>query len=270
MVNVRPYTDTELMVLAAARLLRPGETVFAGIGTGGRSFVLAVGIPVVACEFARRYLSIDLELQIGPAWDVDVGNAGDLIRQAAFCDWPASAQFTASWGLDGFARGDIDVAFLTGAQIDRFGAVNTVVLTGRDGHPVRLVGCVALTDHMACSKRVILVAEHSLRTFVPKVGFVAGVGRGGRGGELRRTGALPGKGPDKVLTNLALLGFDDKTGELIVEQLHPGVARTAVEGATGFDLHWLDPTPQTPPPTREEIAFIRREIDPRGVWLGAL
>ncbi len=265
-MNEQRYTIEELMSVTVARLLKPNETVFVGIGTGVRSFVLGVGIPIVACEFARKYLNIDLQLQIGPVWDPDISNANTDIHDNSFIEWPASAQYTSSWGLDEFARGQIDVAFVNAAQIDCFGNLNTVLIGNQDNPKVRLVGCVALTDHLACSKRTIVMLDHGIRTFVEEVDFVSGFGKvhsGIKRSELK----LLGNGPEKVITNMAVLGFDQNTGEIFVEYMHPGIKKEDIQRSTGFKLKWSKNVKYTNEPSQEEISFIRRVIDPKNIWL---
>ena len=52
MSRINDYTINELMVVATSRELRDGELGFIGVGTDGRAFTLAVGIPMVAARLA--------------------------------------------------------------------------------------------------------------------------------------------------------------------------------------------------------------------------
>lgn len=268
MTSVPDYTTDELAAIAIAGELRDGETIFAGIGTGGRSFTIAVGIPVVAHGFAKGYLGLDVQLQIGPSWDPDVSGATPSVRNSPFCEWPASAQFKAAWGVDEFARGEIDVACVTAAQIDKYGNLNTTLIGDRAKPKVRLVGCVALTEHMACSKRTFVILDHKKRTFVERVDFVSGVGMRRDGDTGRDKYALPGHGPTKVITDMAILGFDPESGRMCVESLHPGVQPEDVIESTGFELLWPECVRYTQIPSKDEIRYIREVVDKTGVWLG--
>lgn len=251
----------EIMAIRAARHMQPGDTVFAGAATGGKSAVFAVGVPVVAALVARGVHGVDVRLQLGPTWDADVSSAAPLDRGEPFGDWRASAQLRASVGLDGFARGDIDLAFVTAAQVDMYGNLNTVAVTTETGRQVRLVGCVALTDHLACSKRAIALVPHTRRTFVPSVDFVSGVGFGQR----RAEASLPGGGLLEIITDHATLrqGTD---GRLVLHGVHPGVSVERVVGLTGFPIAVAKAVEVTEV-TYEEVQFIRQVADPNRVWL---
>jgi glutaconate CoA-transferase subunit B len=70
-----------------------------------------------------------------------------------------------------------------------------------------------------------------------------------------------------VVTDLGTYGFEEATGELRLEQLHPGVGLDDVRAATGFELRVADDLRETPPPTAEELRLIREELDPAGVYV---
>ena len=61
------FSLAELMAVTVARELRDGDHCFIGLGTGGRAFVRAVGVPSVACELAKRAHGKDVERAV---WSV--------------------------------------------------------------------------------------------------------------------------------------------------------------------------------------------------------
>ena len=60
------YTTDELIAVAVSTHLRDEEVCFIGIGTGGRAFILAVGIPLVACRLAQLSHAPNLVPMLGP------------------------------------------------------------------------------------------------------------------------------------------------------------------------------------------------------------
>ena len=54
MTTSTSYSINELMVVAAARELRDGDLIFIGVGTAGRAFTLACGIPIAAARLAQE------------------------------------------------------------------------------------------------------------------------------------------------------------------------------------------------------------------------
>ena len=119
-----------------------------------------------------------------------------------------------------FARGLIDVGFLGGAQIDRYGNVNATVI-GDYAHPkVRLPGSGGGAEIAAWADRTYLITPHQKRRFPEKCDFVTGAGFLAGGGARAATGVI-GRGPQTVVTDIGLLE-PDSNGELILAALHPG------------------------------------------------
>jgi glutaconate CoA-transferase subunit B len=121
-----PVTPDEMMTIAAARLLQPGQVCFVGIGT-----------PSAAANLARLTHAPDIVLvyesgTIGVAPQVlplSIGD-GELADTAtALVSLPEVFSY---W----LQAGRVDVGFLGAAQIDRFGNLNTTVVGPYD-KPVR-------------------------------------------------------------------------------------------------------------------------------------
>ncbi len=69
----------------------------------------------------------------------------------------------------------------------------------------------------------------------------------------------------RVVTDLAILGFDDKTREMKVLGMHHGVTRDEIQDNTGFKLLFAKKIEITEPPTAEELAVLR-ELDPEALY----
>ncbi len=263
------YTSAELAAIVVSRELRDGDHAFVGLGTGGRAFINAVGVPSVGIELARRFRGLDVVAQYGVLYEPDLAHPPDCFADPYLIRWAAKAHVEVDYGLDTFRRGKITVSFISGAQIDPYGNLNSVQIGEDHRRPrVRLTGAIAQTDHAVYAGRTIVIMPHERRTFVPKVDFISAVGYLNGPGARERLG-LPGGGPSAVVTELAVLRFHPETKRMQLASVHPGVALDQVVSATGFDVTPSVPVPETDPPSEAELRLIRQEVDPKGLWLRA-
>jgi len=151
--------------------------------------------------------------------------------------------------------GRIDVGFLSGAQIDRFGNINTTVIGEYDEPAVRLPGSGGAPEIAASCGEVIVVMRHRARAFVEQVDFVTSFGYGTGPGDRTLLGPR-GRGPSRVITDLGVLEPDPDTAELVLSALHPGVAVEQALGETGWELQVRDDLTITPAPTDDELATL--------------
>jgi glutaconate CoA-transferase subunit B len=249
------YTASELMTVNAARLLRNGDSVFVG-----------VGLPNLACNLARRTHAPDLVMiyeagVIGarPArLPLSIGDPTLVSGAAAVCSM-----------YDIFTlylqRGNVNVGFLGGAQIDRFGNINATVI-GEYNHPkVRLPGSGGSMEIAAWANRCYIITPHQKRRFPEKVDFRTSAGF--LGGKSERTATnVRGGGPQAVVTDLGILE-PDENGELILTALHPGVMVEQVIANTGWPIKIATSLGMTAPPAAEELRIMREELDPQGIYL---
>jgi glutaconate CoA-transferase, subunit B len=153
--------------------------------------------------------------------------------------------------------GRIDVGFLSAAQVDRFGNLNTTVIGADYRRPeVRLPGAGGAPEIAASCREVILVVRQSKRAFVERLDFVTSVGFGSGPGDRKRLG-LRGKGPVMLITDLGVLEPDPATRELTLTKVHPGVGAAAVKQATGWELKVAESLATTKEPTGDELAALR-------------
>jgi glutaconate CoA-transferase, subunit B len=249
------YTASELMTINSARLLRDGDVVFVG-----------VGIPNLACNLARRTHAPNLYMiyeagVIGARPNrlpLSIGDPTLVSGAAAVCSM-----------YDIFTlylqRGNVDVGFLGGAQIDRFGNINATVI-GEYAHPkVRLPGSGGSMEIAAWANRCYVMTPHQKRRFPERVDFHTSAGFLDGMGE-RAAAGVRGKGPQAVVTDLGILEPDER-GELVLTALHPGATREKACANTGWALRAAEDLRVTPPPTGEELRILREELDPSGIYL---
>jgi glutaconate CoA-transferase subunit B len=241
------YTADEMMTVSAARALRDGLSCFVGIG-----------LPSAAANLARATHAPGLVLiyesgTIGAKPDRLPLSIGDGIL-ADTADTVVSVPEVFTYWLQ---PGRIDVGFLSAAQIDRFGNINTTMIGDDYGHPkIRLPGAGGAPEIAALCGEVIVVVRQNLRTFVDRVDFVTSVGYGGGPGDRERLG-LPGAGPRLVITDLGILEADPDTRELVLTHVHPGVTAEQARDAAGWELTVCPDLGRTDPPTAEELTKLR-------------
>jgi glutaconate CoA-transferase subunit B len=226
-----------MMAVAMARLLHSGETVFHGV---------ASPLPMVATLLAKRLYAPDLiYLNISGAIDAEPDRLPISTVDPALLRGARSLVTLADL-FDLSARGRLDVAFLSGVQIDGAGRINLSAIGPYQRPKVRLPGGAGSAVLMPTARRVILWrTKHDRRTFVERLDFVTAAGN-----------------VDRVVTPLGV--FNRRDGWLEVESIHSGVTPDAFRDATGFPVAVGPVTPRTPPPTAAELAALR-VIDPEGV-----
>jgi len=241
-------TVEDAMVVAGSRLLLDGRVVFAGVGS-----------PLLASVLAQQLHAPDLTIVleggfIGPRMipgklpisTNEMRGAHGSVMLAGIIDVFLFAQ-----------RGAFDYGFVGAAQIDRFGNVNTSVIGDPASPKVRLPGSGGANDIVSSCREIFIITKHERRRFVERVDFITSPGYLD-GGDARERAGLVGGRPTRVITDLALLGFNPRTRALRLEGLHPGVTAEEVRDNTGFDLQLADDVVQLPAPTTEELSALRR------------
>ena len=249
------YTAAELMVAAAAREIQDGEVVFVGMR-----------LPLLAFCLAR---STHAPRAVGLFENGVVRDSPALAFLVTMSDGPNVTG--AVWCTDmrevmGLMQsGRVTLGFIGGAQVDRFGNLNTTYV-GPRREPVRLPGSGGAADIASLAQRHIVIMAHERRRFVDRVDYVTSPGHG-LGGDWRVRTGLPGGGPSAVITTLGLFRFEPATREMVLASVHPGVTVEEIQAQTGWSLRLADPVIETLPPTADELAMIR-QFDPEGFWTG--
>jgi glutaconate CoA-transferase, subunit B len=249
------YSTSELMVSRASKELKNGDVVFVGIGVPSLAVNLAYRMHApglcmiyesgaVGCVPKRLPISIgDPCLVTGSLAVVPMLDVFNLYLQ----------------------RGLIDVGFLGGAQVDRFGNINSTVIGDYRKPKVRLPGSGGACEIAALAKRVVITIANTKRTLPERVDFITSPGFL-RGGREREALGLSG-GPDLVITDMGVYRFDPATREMTLVSIHPGVTLEAIKENTGWDIKVAADLTETPPPSPQEIRIIREELDPQGIFL---
>jgi glutaconate CoA-transferase subunit B len=254
-MEIQKFTPSELMIVNAARLLRDGDRVFVGVGQ-----------PNLACNLARRTHAPNLVMiyeagVVGakPArLPLSIGDPTLVTGATSVC----SMYEIFSLYLQ---RGNVDVGFLSGAQIDRFGNINATVIGGYTHPKVRLPGSGGSMEIAAWAKRIYIMAPHQKRRFPEKVDFRTSAGF--LSGRAERTAAgVRGSGPQAVVTDLGIMQ-PDENGELMLTALHPGIEAEQARQNTGWDLKIAKNLEVTQPLTSEELRILHQELDPQGIYL---
>src|SRR5512136_1526112 len=249
------YAPSELMVVVAARELKDKESVLVG-----------VGIPNLAANVATRLHapSLNMVYESGAVGSnptrmpLSIGDPCLVTGAKSVCSM--YEQF--AYYLQG---GRIDVGFLGGAQIDKFGNINSTVIGSYGSPKVRLPGSGGACDIASNVKKIIIITPHEARRFVEKVDFRTSPGFIDGKAAWKRL-KLQGGGPYAVITDLCTMKFDEESGEMMLVSLHPGATAEKVQQNTPWKLKVASMLEQTPVPTEKEIRTLR-SIDPTMIYL---
>ena len=257
-MSSRDYTPQELMVAAAAREIGDGELVFVGM----RLPVLAYGVArSTHAPNARALFELGL-LRDAPA-EAFLGTMGDPPNVVSAL-W--ATRMSNVMAL--LAQGLADLGFIGGAEVDRFGNLNTSYIGDPARPQVKLPGSGGGADIAILSRRWVTLMSHERRRLVERVSYVTSPGHGdGTPGWRRRNGLLGG-GPTAIVTTLGVLRFPEAGGEAQLASVHPGHTVEEVRAETGWALAVAADCRETEPPSAEELEHIRR-LDPQGFWTGA-
>jgi len=257
------YTIEELMITSIADELNDNELGFVGLGTAARAFTLAVGIPMAAARLAQLKHAPGFSIYWGNLLGPDLRKFPDILLQDVYTRWPAAASpMDVSYKIDMVTRGRFDVSFESAAQIDQYGNLNITEIGISQPPNVRLVGCLAQTEHLAFIRKPIIVSDLSRRSFVEKVDFITSVGFF-KGGNSREELNLLGPGPYLCITNKANFDFHPISKKMRIRSIHPGHSLDDVITNIGFEPIIEGTPPITKIPSKEDIRLIREVIDPQ-------
>jgi glutaconate CoA-transferase subunit B len=240
------YTTDEMMTVAASRELRDGAVCFVGIGLPSEAANLARATHAPNCVLVYESGTIGTKPEVLP---LSIGD-GVLAERA---DSVVSVPEIFNYWLQ---AGRIDVGFLGGAQVDRYGNINTTVIGPYEDPKVRLPGAGGAPEIAASAKEVIMVLKHRARSFVERLAFVTSVGHR-HGGDSRAELGYPGSGPTAVITDLGILRPDPVSRELTLVALHPGASVEGAREATGWELRVAEDLDTTEPPTEDQLRILR-------------
>jgi glutaconate CoA-transferase subunit B len=243
------------MIINASRALEGSGVVFVG-----------VGLPNIACNLAQRTHSPDLKL----VYESGVFGAHPArlplsIGDPTLVSDATSAVSMADLFMLYLQGGLVDTALLGGAQIDKFGNLNTTVIGDYANPKTRLPGSGGACEIAINAHSTLMIMRLKKRAFVEKLDFMTSPGH--LDGRTDRTKlGIPGGGPKRVITDRALFNFDTQTKEMILAEVAPGETAETIQADIAWPLNVSPNLKEITPPTQTELAVIREELDPAGLY----
>ncbi|MDH7479095.1 MAG: CoA-transferase [Syntrophomonadaceae bacterium] len=250
------FNLAELMAACVAREFKDGEVAFIG-----------VGMPLIAALTAKFTHAPNFNII------VEFGALGPAPRRLMMCVACAvcneRAYMTGSMRdvMGAQQAGFVDVACISGAQIDKYGNLNSTVIGDYRQPRTRLAGSGGANDLASSAKRTVIMMRQEGRRFVNKCDYITSPGYLSGPGA-RETAGLHGGGPSAVVTTMGVYRFDPETKEMYLDSIHPGVSLEKVREQVQWDLQVAPDLKTTEPPTKEQV-MIMRTLDPEAVYLGA-
>ncbi|WP_366924498.1 hypothetical protein MFMK1_001477 [Metallumcola ferriviriculae] len=258
----RPYSQLEMMVIASSRLLQDRERVLVG-----------TGLPLVGAGLAKNIHAKDMVVIMeAVAFDSDP-------QALPFCVADPRAVYKTRWVptaievMGQFLQsGKIDVGFLGGAQVDKYGNINSTIIGNYHNPRKRFEGSGGASDIAGLSKRTIIIMVHEPKRFVEEVDYITSTGwkcRSFDGNLLVDRDELGlGGGPDAVVSTMGVMKFDKSSKEMYVQYYyaHLGVTVEKIQQATSFDIDISRAKPMDPP-TSIELEVLRKKVDPEGIYM---
>jgi len=240
------------MVIAAAREIRDGDVVFVGMR-----------LPLLAFALAKRTHAPAALGLFENGIVRETPSAEMLITMSDPPNLPGATWSTGTANMMGLlAQGLVDLGFIGGAEVDRYGNLNTSYI-GEPRRPrVKLPGSGGGADIASLAKRLIVIMPHDKRRLRERVDFITSPGYG-EGGDWRHRVGLPRGGPAVLITTLGVFRFED--GEAVLASYHPHASVDECVANTGWPLRVRPDVRATAPPS-EEVLRIIRDYDPQGFW----
>jgi len=252
------YNPMELMICVAARNLEDGATV-----------VVGTGAPCAAAMLAQKTHSPNLTVMFEaggvapllPAMPISVGDSSTFHKAILASSMPDI--------MESCQRGMVDYTFLGGAQIDMYGNINSTMIGNDHAKPkVRFPGSGGANDLASLCWRTMVMTPQDAKRFTDKIDFITSPGYL-KGGNSRYEAGLPkGTGPYRIITNMAIMGFDETSKRMKVLNINPGYTRKDIQENCGFELLWAEKLIDTDPPHADELRILRDEVDPDRYIIG--
>jgi glutaconate CoA-transferase subunit B len=247
------YTKPELIACCGAREIKDGDVVLVG-----------TGFPTMSANIAR-YIHAPNARLMQESGVFDAQPKRPALSVGDPCLNPGAAMIGTLLDIIGaFLQGGwVDVGFLSGSQVDKYGNINTTAIGDYYSPKSRLPGSGGANPIGSLAKRVIIIALHDTRRLAEKVDFITTPGYIDGAGSRERWGLPPGTGPEVIITNKAVLRFNKATGEAYLATYHPDTSVEEVRKNTPWDLKVAEDVHQTESPTAEELHVLRDILDPK-------
>ena len=250
----RKYSTQELMIIAASREIKDREVVFVGMRLPITAFGVAKlthapdAVGLFESGIARSHPVKEMLYTMA-----DPPNQ----KEAAWCSGLIQIM-----GL--LQRGRVDAGFIGGAEIDRFGNINSSYIGDWKKPQVKLPGSGGAPDIASHSRRLIAIMNHEPRRLVERVHYITSPGNLGGIDDRKKRGLTQG-GDVALITDMAVLRSAGSERELQLETVHPGHDLDEVINKTGWNLKAPNDLKTTQPPSPEEIEALHK-IDTDGFW----
>lgn len=249
------YSPSEIMVARAARELKDGEVIFVGIG-----------LPNLACNLARRLQAPNLVLiyesgavgAVPSRLPLSIGDPCLVTDSISVCSMVEIFNYYLQGGL-------IDVGFLGGAQVDRFGNINSTVIGNYDKPKTRLPGSGGACEIAIHAKKIIIILKQNKRTFPEKIDFITSPGFINEQNQ-RNKYKMQGRGPYLVITDFGVYRFSSENYEMTLTEIHPGVSLEDLKENVSWDINIIPDLVPTEHPSKKELRIIS-ELDPQRIHL---
>lgn len=252
------YSAVEMIAFTGSRMLEDNKIVFVG-----------TGLPMIAAMHAQLTHAPGLGMifesgALSPLLDIGIPlSVGDTraCRQACYLKGLCAV-------FELTQRGYADYAFIGGAQIDRYGNVNSTFEGGSYERPrTRFPGSGGAGAMAASCQKTIIIMALEKRRFVKKLDFLTSVGFGDGSTTFREKSGVAGSGPFRVITNEALFGFDEQSRKMVLLEVAPGKSARQIQEKVDFKLNLAPNLRTMPEPTKKDLKLLREVCDPEGYFL---
>jgi glutaconate CoA-transferase subunit B len=252
MIKEKPYNPIELMAIIASRHLEDGKLIFAG-----------TGIPMLAAALAQKLHAPNLIL---------IYEAGGISPKASMLPLSVADSRTTykaiccanmPEAMEMLQKGLVTYSFLGGAQIDKYGNLNSTMIGDDYYNPkTRLPGSGGANELGSLAWKTNIIMNHSRRRFVEKLDYMTTPGYLDGPGGRERAGLPPGTGPHLVFSELGVFDFDEESKRMRLKAVLPGITKQKIIDETGFELLIPEKVVTEIEPTEKELRIIREEVDP--------
>lgn len=245
------YIKPELMACCGAREISDKNLVIVG-----------TGFPSMSANIAKHtHAPGAMMVQESGVYDAQPKRPALSVGDA--CLNPGAAMIGGLGEIMGmFLQGGwIDVGFLSGSQVDKYGNINTTVIGDYQSPKSRLPGSGGASPIGALARKTLIITLHDNRRLSDRVDFITTPGYIDGPGAREKAGLPPDTGPHVIITNKAVLKFDDETKEAYLASYHPGSSIDEIVRLTPWDLKVAHDVHETEPPSEAEMAAMRI-IDP--------
>lgn len=254
MASKNSYSASEMMAFRAAKEIGSGDVIFVGIG-----------LPNLACNLAKETHAPGIHLiyeagavgAVPERLPISIGDPALVTGALSICSQADIFQCYLQRGL-------IEIGFLGGAQIDRYGNINTTVIGDYANPKVRLPGSGGACEIATHAKKLLVVMRLNEKSFVEECDFVTSPGHVFHNNK-RDGKRQPGAGPQRVITDLCVMDFVEN--EMCVTEIYPGVSKEDIQNKCGWNLKFSDRISQALEPDDISLSLLRDKLDPDKLYL---